>query len=84
MLSKGNTVKKDHIYCILEERQRVANAEWLAWGSWTKCSVTCGIGTQSKSRKCNTEQPSADPTGVCIGNRTVIQACKEKECPQGS
>ena len=84
MFSKGNTVKKVPICFILEERQQVANAEWLAWGPWTKCSVTCGNGTQSKNRKCKPEQQSADSTNVCTGNGTVIQACKENECPQGS
>ena len=84
MCIRDSSSVKNSYLCILEEIHSVANAEWSTWGSWTKCSVTCGNGTQSKSRKCETEQQSTDMTSLCTGNGTETQACTEKECLQGS
>ena len=27
--------------------------EWLTWGSWSNCSVSCGVGSKKRIRRCN-------------------------------
>ena len=36
-------------------RVRLENA-WSNWSEWTKCSVTCNIGSQYRHRHCNGDQ----------------------------
>ena len=50
-------------------------ASWLNWGSWG-CSVTCGIGTNQRSREC--DMANGIP---CVGanletNECVLPACQ--------
>ena len=44
------------------------------WGNWSKCSVTCGIGTKFRTRKC---------IGECKGKSVEIQynSCNMSCCP---
>ena len=58
----------------------VCEPEWSAWGSWTVCDVTCGIGTQSGNRTClNLER--APPNASCPGHSKTTQECIPRPCP---
>ena len=50
------------------------DGNWSAWGSWGDCSVTCGGGTQRRSRSC-TNPPMAHGGKPCTGQSTMIQDC---------
>ena len=46
------------------------------WGTWSTCSQTCGIGTQTRSAlTCNGTKYAGMP---CSGNGTEIVACQSK------
>ncbi|XP_041438099.1 adhesion G protein-coupled receptor B2 isoform X3 [Xenopus laevis] len=51
--------------------------QWLEWGAWERCSVTCSNGTQQRSRRCgNTSQAGRD----CRGQETETRECSNPDC----
>ncbi|XP_078374550.1 properdin-like isoform X2 [Oculina patagonica] len=57
------------------------NGGWTMWGNWSKCSVTCGGGTQTRSRSC-TNPPVAHGGNPCVGQKVMTQDCnKDVFCP---
>ncbi|KAL3880318.1 hypothetical protein ACJMK2_032566 [Sinanodonta woodiana] len=57
------------------------NGGWSFWSDWFTCSVTCGIGVQSRRRQCN--RPLPEFGGVqCIGDMIEESQCDTKvPCP---
>ncbi len=55
---------------------------WSDWTAWTKCSRSCGTGTQSRTRKCNNPRPSGGGL-PCIGIPLQLQLCNDFQCPIG-
>ncbi|XP_013378635.1 SCO-spondin [Lingula anatina] len=53
---------------------------WSTWSGWTGCSVTCGTGSQSRSRTC-TNPPPSNGGADCIGGTTESQICTLDPCP---
>jgi len=55
------------------------NGGWSSYGSWGSCSVSCGGGTQSRTRSCN--NPSRAYGGVdCSGSTSESQSCNTQSC----
>ena len=53
------------------------------WGNWTSfpvCSRSCGGGTQTRERECDSPNPSYGGDS-CAGNENETQPCNTKECP---
>ena len=46
---------------------------WLSWGAWS-CSVTCGRGTESRSRRCISGN-------TCRGSSRETSECLRETCP---
>ena len=46
---------------------------WSSWEHWS-CSVTCGNGTESRTRRCT----SGD---TCRGSPRETRQCVKEECP---
>ena len=50
------------------------DGEWSDYGDWSDCSVSCGDGTQTRTRSCTNPAP-ADNGADCEGEATESQAC---------
>ncbi|KAK4298073.1 hypothetical protein Pmani_029560 [Petrolisthes manimaculis] len=62
--------------------------EWSSWGSWARCSRSCGGGVKSRSRTCVTSYPRVMPgSGVrtshdqCRGESVEYHVCGASPCP---
>ena len=61
------------------------SGNWGIWNTWSTCSVTCGGGTQTRTRLCNNPAP-ANGGDSCVGdtngdNRdSAIRACNTQSC----
>ncbi|XP_051843765.1 adhesion G protein-coupled receptor B2 isoform X10 [Antechinus flavipes] len=52
--------------------------QWLEWGPWSRCSVSCANGTQQRSRRCSV---TAHGWGECRGAHADARECSNPECP---
>ncbi|XP_072211533.1 adhesion G protein-coupled receptor B2 isoform X1 [Excalfactoria chinensis] len=55
--------------------------QWLEWGAWSRCSVTCANGTQQRTRKCSV---SAHGWAECRGAHADARECSNPVCPTDS
>ncbi len=53
---------------------------WSGWGPWTSCSVTCGNGTQTRTRTCTNPAPQYGGYN-CTGFDSDNQQCQQINCP---
>ena len=56
------------------------DGSWTAWNSYGACDVTCGSGTQTRSRDC-INPPPLHGGADCAGNNTESQQCNAGNCP---
>ncbi|XP_048414066.1 adhesion G protein-coupled receptor B2 isoform X4 [Stegostoma tigrinum] len=50
--------------------------QWLHWGPWNRCSVTCSNGTQQRTRKCISTHGWTE----CKGHKAEARDCFNQEC----
>ncbi|XP_060581396.1 SCO-spondin-like [Ruditapes philippinarum] len=50
------------------------------WGKWSKCSVTCGGGQQTRNRTCEFTPPDAPVGKNCTGPYDDTQSCSDNSC----
>ncbi|XP_078322967.1 coadhesin-like [Crassostrea virginica] len=55
------------------------DGSWASWGSWGTCSVTCGGGTQDRTRTCTNPSPQYGGAS-CPNSGTSTQACNTQIC----
>jgi len=73
-------VLSDLFQTILDETCSV-DGGFSRWGFWSECSVSCGLGTQTRNRTC-THPPPHGPYGAdCDGPLQETRACNEGPCP---
>ena len=60
-----------NIACILKPD---CVADWLSWEPWQPCSVTCGTGTESRTRRCTSGK-------ACRGSARESRECVHESCP---
>lgn len=54
------------------------HCEWSEWGIG-ECSVTCGDGSRTNTRKEQTKAKNGGDT--CDGDTSKVEPCKDEECP---
>eukprot|EP00076_Gallus_gallus_P033284 XP_024998822.1 adhesion G protein-coupled receptor B2 isoform X4 [Gallus gallus] len=59
----------------------LVEGQWLEWGAWSRCSVTCANGTQQRTRKCSV---SAHGWAECRGAHADARECSNPVCPTDS
>ncbi|XP_021367027.1 SCO-spondin-like isoform X2 [Mizuhopecten yessoensis] len=57
------------------------DGRWGQWNGWTSCSVSCEIGTRTRSRQCNKPAPAYNGR-ACRGDQNDSEACSPgRMCP---
>merc|ERR1712228_674136 len=56
------------------------NGLWSTWTSWSRCSKSCGTGSQTRTRSCNQPAPSCGGSS-CRGSGSEGQDCNTQCCP---
>ena len=59
------------------------NGGWGEWSSWPECPVSCGGGTQGRTRVCDNPVPEFGGEDCTVDGSTDMetQACNEIPCP---
>ncbi|XP_066915335.1 uncharacterized protein [Clytia hemisphaerica] len=72
-----NHLLEEHQLC--NEDPCVVDGRWSDWSKFSECSVSCGNGTQFRTRTCF---PPLHGGLDCVGNDTDVQSCDtDKPCP---
>ena len=72
--------KVETMACDLGSCSSPVDGVWSIWADWAACSLTCGDGTQTRSRTCDNPAPS-NGGADCVGSTDDTQACNDGACP---
>ena len=53
---------------------------WTEWSQWSKCDVSCGHGTSTRTRSC-TNPPPIQGGDDCQGPSQEVSECVLADCP---
>ncbi|XP_077454693.1 adhesion G protein-coupled receptor B1-like isoform X3 [Stigmatopora argus] len=65
------------VICSLQECP--FDGKWQPWSMWSRCSKTCGGGSQQRNRLCYGPFFGGES---CPGEREVVRLCNEQRCPE--
>ena len=57
----------------------LVNGNWGIWLPYSPCSVTCGRGTRSRMRECDSPAPS-NGGAACVGEAIETSPCDSGAC----
>ena len=57
------------------------DCKWSEWGSWSRCSKTCGKGKQERKRI--KTQEAQNGGAACVSSNKQTQYCINEACPGG-
>lgn len=55
------------------------NGNWGYWSAWSDCNFSCGSGTKTRTRRCDTPLPAFGGS-LCTGNSHDSQTCYGSSC----
>ena len=55
------------------------NCLWSGFGQWSRCSVSCGTGTEQRKRM--VLQQAKNGGEKCTGEAVETKPCKQPSCP---
>jgi hypothetical protein len=55
------------------------DCSYFAWSTWSSCNVSCGQGSQTRSRSC-LYLNSNTQCNTCGGNSSQTQICQQSPC----
>ncbi|VDH95006.1 Hypothetical predicted protein [Mytilus galloprovincialis] len=55
------------------------NGNWGYWSAWSDCNSSCGSGTQTRTRRCDTPLPAFGGS-LCTGDSHDSQTCIGSSC----
>ena len=73
-----NQIKENNNVVII--LYTIVDGMWSDWSGYAGCTVTCGKGTQTRSRECNNPPPSGEGS-PCPGKSEESRACEKSACP---
>lgn len=53
---------------------------WGEWGEWSACSQTCGLGKQTRDRKCNSPEPQYGGRPCNESEKIGGKYCRRQRC----
>ncbi|XP_075444784.1 SCO-spondin-like [Ascaphus truei] len=74
------TCVSGRLLCIPDPSCRL-DGGWGLWTSWTPCSQTCGEGTHTRSRECDSPKPQNGGRD-CLGDSQQQRDCQSLDCPE--
>jgi hypothetical protein len=74
---------QNHVLCISTLwSSSLVHGGWGDWGTWSGCSVTCGIGASRRIRKCDNPRPKYGGTPCNPAQGVESRSCDTyKDCP---
>ncbi|XP_066530072.1 adhesion G protein-coupled receptor B2 isoform X1 [Hoplias malabaricus] len=66
--------------CPGEPQHQAVEGQWLDWSQWSRCSVSCGVGSQQRQRRCSV---SVHGWAECKGPHSETQDCTNPSCGGG-
>uniref|UniRef100_A0A7M5X5Y5 Hemicentin-1 n=1 Tax=Clytia hemisphaerica TaxID=252671 RepID=A0A7M5X5Y5_9CNID len=71
--------------CNLKSCPIVVHGKWSEWGSWGKCSASCGSGQKTRTRTCTNPAPQNGGRDCTdIKNDIENQKCNTNTCPNNN
>ena len=55
------------------------DGSWGSWGDWSSCSPSCGVGTKTRRKLCDSPAPAHDGAD-CQGESSQEKQCFEGRC----
>ncbi|XP_049331291.1 adhesion G protein-coupled receptor B2 isoform X3 [Astyanax mexicanus] len=66
--------------CPGEPQHQAVEGQWLDWSPWSRCSVSCGVGSQQRQRRCSV---SVHGWAECKGPHAETRDCTNPSCGGG-
>lgn len=70
-------LKSFHPSAFIHFLVSLVEGQWLEWGPWSQCSVTCNTGTQERQRRCSS---SVHGWAECKGLHQESRECTNPSC----